>query len=98
MSRLARSSRGILAAMDPSYIVFSNPDGGLGLKTKTAGAARQRIDGLLAACAEAPVLRSLELEVAEPGPAALVQSVIDTPGSADGRGPPPADLIGERRR
>jgi hypothetical protein len=47
----------------PPYIVFRNPYGGLGLRTRTAEAARGRIDGLLESCAVEVKLESVELEV-----------------------------------
>lgn len=44
----------------PPYIVFRNPYGGLGLRTRTAEAARARIDGLLERCAADVELGSVE--------------------------------------
>jgi hypothetical protein len=44
----------------PPYVVFRNPYGGLGLRTRTAEAARARIDGLLEHCAVEVKLESVE--------------------------------------
>lgn len=61
--------------MEPTYITFVSPYGGLGLRAKSAEKARARLDTLLARCATDVALECVELTVWEPCPYSLVQAI-----------------------
>ncbi len=63
-----------MTRLEPPFIVFCNPYGGLGLKTKTAEAARRRIDNLLVTCAMGASINSIELRVIEPCQSSLADA------------------------
>jgi hypothetical protein len=57
--------------MEPTFITFKSPYGGLGLRARTANKAIQRIEGLLAACAADPQIETIALRVGDPSGEAL---------------------------
>ena len=61
--------------MEPTYITFKNPHGGLGLRARTAAKAIERLQGLFAACAADLEFEHTALRVGDPAEPALVAAI-----------------------